>query len=447
MFELWFVKRLEKILPDWEKEGWVAPGGGQAILKKLSEESTSKLVPLGFSFLGAALIGAGVISFFAANWEVMPKALKLAVLMGGMWGVYALAAWAKVKHTTPVLSEGMLLLGVILYGSNIMLIAQIYHIDSHYPDGVMAWALGALLTAWLMKSHPIMCLALGLGLLWTGMEFFEFGFRIHLPFLPFAGAALFPIIKHRWQMAFHLFILSFGWWSWQTFIWMTEKGILGSPAHTLVVFLFLGLTLHLFSGWLKNKSQWHPQGKLLEFYSLLITLGMAFALTFPFLHALYSYDQDKPQMATLPGLLAFFVLMGGSSWVVWKHLKASRPHSLSQKAGLGLYVLLVVLSVLTLFLPRTHDFPSILATGFNLLTFAGLGWLAYISAKEGNQRFMALAFLSLAVLTLARYLDPYWGLMVRSLFFIPGGVLVLGGGYWLEKFRKNQQEMKGQKSE
>jgi len=48
-----------------------------------------------------------------------------------------------------------LLLGVILFGSNIMLIAQIYHIDSHFPNGVLMWSLGALLAAWLVRNADL----------------------------------------------------------------------------------------------------------------------------------------------------------------------------------------------------------------------------------------------------------------------------------------------------
>ena len=38
-------------------------------------------------------------------------------------------------------------LGILLFGSNIWFIAQTYNINAHYPDGTMLWALGALAAA------------------------------------------------------------------------------------------------------------------------------------------------------------------------------------------------------------------------------------------------------------------------------------------------------------
>ena len=51
-----------------------------------------------------------------------------------------------------------------------MLIAQIYHIGEHYPDGIFWWAIGVLPIAMLMESTLIMLLAVGLGFIWFFVE-------------------------------------------------------------------------------------------------------------------------------------------------------------------------------------------------------------------------------------------------------------------------------------
>ncbi len=38
----------------------------------------------------------------------------------------------------------------MFYGAGIWLVAQIYNIDEHYPNGFLFWALGALAMAWAM---------------------------------------------------------------------------------------------------------------------------------------------------------------------------------------------------------------------------------------------------------------------------------------------------------
>ncbi|MCI0484063.1 MAG: DUF2157 domain-containing protein, partial [candidate division NC10 bacterium] len=129
-----FLRRLRQELPVWVQQGWVTPGSEQQILDHAAAQRSPgvRYLPLAFSMLGVLLLGAGVITFFAANWSVMPKVAKLAILFGGMWLVYAGAGYALRYREAPQLGEALLLLGVILFGSNIMLIGQIYHIDAHY---------------------------------------------------------------------------------------------------------------------------------------------------------------------------------------------------------------------------------------------------------------------------------------------------------------------------
>ena len=51
-----------------------------------------------------------------------------------------------------------------------MLIAQIYHIDAHFPNGVLLWSIGALVAAYLARSQPALVAAISLGWLWTTLS-------------------------------------------------------------------------------------------------------------------------------------------------------------------------------------------------------------------------------------------------------------------------------------
>src|SRR3989304_4314553 len=151
-----FLRRLRKELPVWLQQGWVTPGSVQKILDHVAAQRGTgvRYLPLAFSILGVLLLGAGVITFFAANWSIMPKVAKLPLLFGSMWLAYAGAGYALRYREAPQLGEALLLLGVILFGSNIMLIGQIYHIDAHYPNGVLLWALGGVASFWLRRGFP-----------------------------------------------------------------------------------------------------------------------------------------------------------------------------------------------------------------------------------------------------------------------------------------------------
>jgi uncharacterized membrane protein len=62
----------------------------------------------------------------------------------------------------------------MVFGAGIWLVPQIYHIEGHYPNAFLVWALGALAMAWAMPSIVQALLALALVAWWAGLEAFEF---------------------------------------------------------------------------------------------------------------------------------------------------------------------------------------------------------------------------------------------------------------------------------
>jgi hypothetical protein len=152
-----FIRRLETALPEWAKSGFLSAEAAKDILAFEKERAGGGIpyLTVALSILGVLLLGSGIISFFAANWQWLPKIAKLAVLFGGMWAAYAIAGYMLGRGAHPLVGQAVLLLGVLLFGANIWLVAQIYHISSHYPNGVLIWAIGALFAGYLLRSHPV----------------------------------------------------------------------------------------------------------------------------------------------------------------------------------------------------------------------------------------------------------------------------------------------------
>jgi uncharacterized membrane protein len=78
MWDRFFLERLRRELPRWSKQGWIKPEHERAILKDAAERFKShNRAPVALALLGAILFSAGVITFFAANWDAIPKLGKL----------------------------------------------------------------------------------------------------------------------------------------------------------------------------------------------------------------------------------------------------------------------------------------------------------------------------------------------------------------------------------
>ncbi len=426
-----FRKQLEQRLPHWVEQGWVSADNADHILQDAAagERHGPRYLALAFSLLGVILIGSGVITFFAANWAAMPKLLKLGVLFSALWGSYVLAGVFE-RRQLPLLATAMLLLGVILFGSNIMLIAQIYHISAHYPDGVLVWALGGVLTGWLMRSQPAMVAGLGLGVLWTGLESQGFGREVHWPFLLFLAISAWPVVQLRWRIALHVALAGLLLWSWFAFIAMSGWDYHDSAALYLVQVYFLTyLALFLAGMLLQGRGDAQALAHTLQRYAAFAALGCLYLLTFPDLLRHARHDHLAWWLITLVALLLVVAL---AAWHYRRTAGAMRPPFLNW--GLGLLAAVLVLLLANLAAER--HLAALLALLFNLLYFAGLLWLLQAAVHLENRALVNMAFFFFAITLLARYFDTFWSLMDRSLFFMGGGLLLLGGGYWLERQRR-----------
>ncbi len=102
-----------------------------------------------FFSIGAILFGLGIILLFAYNWERMHKFAKLAVIVLALLSVHGSGLWLRRpggRYRSA--GEGLHLAGTMFFGAGIWLVAQIYHIDEHYPNAFFIWGCGALAMAW-----------------------------------------------------------------------------------------------------------------------------------------------------------------------------------------------------------------------------------------------------------------------------------------------------------
>lgn len=137
--------------------------------KDVSSKKTINIVVT----VGAVLIGSGIFSFIAANWRNMGNPLKLSVIVFFMLLTY-FAGWiAKEKYTLQRTGDALILLGTIIYGAGIFLVAQMFHIRATWPEGFILWMLGVLGMAVTLNSSPLFYFSILLGFIGScGVPFF-----------------------------------------------------------------------------------------------------------------------------------------------------------------------------------------------------------------------------------------------------------------------------------
>ena len=134
--------------------------------------------------IGAILVGLGILSFIASNWDGISHFVKLLIIFGVFVGVN-LAGYL-LSETNPRTGRSLIYLGTLVYGAGIFLIGQMYNFGGDYPTAFLLWSLGVLPMAFQLKDKYLMLFANCLfGVYLFGS--FDQGF-------PYAGWAAVPIV-------------------------------------------------------------------------------------------------------------------------------------------------------------------------------------------------------------------------------------------------------------
>ena len=161
-----------------ESAGWVGrelidDATRHRILESYQVQSAERRSLLALMLLGALMLGIGVLLLIGYNWQRVPVSGKVAIIMSSVALAFAAAAWSNARQHHAA-GETLAFIGVLLFGNAIWLIAQVLHIRGNFSDAFMWWAIGALATAWLVRSRIIGAGAALLVLIWVLAAGFTF---------------------------------------------------------------------------------------------------------------------------------------------------------------------------------------------------------------------------------------------------------------------------------
>lgn len=124
--------------------------------------------------IAAILIGVGIFSFIASNWQEMTKVAKIIVIFIAMIAAHVSGFYLKEQSGYEKTGKALILLGTLIYGAGIFLIAQMFHTRAEYPEGFLLWMLGTLAIAFSLGEFSVLFyLAAILGIIGNGTEIFE----------------------------------------------------------------------------------------------------------------------------------------------------------------------------------------------------------------------------------------------------------------------------------
>jgi len=420
MFDGYYRSRLKRDLDRWAGKGLIAPEIRRAILDDVETRTSGHSLAARFALvagmLGAVLLAAGVLLFVAANWEEMPRLLRLVLLLAGMWTAFG--AFVRLRRNAhPWLAESALLVGLSVYGGAIMLVAQMYHIHGHYPDAVLLWGLGALLAAVLLESQASLVMATILLAIWSYTETFGFGApRPHWPFLaPWAVAALYAVWR-GWRWAIHVALLAgFAWFMATLGLWLRDMDLL-SARETALVLLLVPFAAFA-KGFLLTGMRDSRMERVGEAY---LRQGAAAVLLALFAIQFLIWEKSGAAGATPPGMGVRALLLVPAAMTVSAYLRGrmGRP---------DLAALLLLVLWTGLVSPWFWNSAGMTGRWLSAMSvLAAAAWMISLGQRLPSRVIEWLGMLAFGGEVLFLYFTTLGDMLSTSLFMLVGGVLFMG---------------------
>ena len=194
-----FRDGLRAALPGWLADGLVdeAAAARLAARHQLADAALDGPGLLPVYVLAALLAGAGVASLVAWHWEEMGRLLKVVIIFSLVVGAHLAGHRFRHGDRHPRLGEAVTLLGSLLFGAGIGLMAQIFQVSGAWYGIFGGFAVGALLGGLLLGSTPTLVAAAVAGVaLWaSGWTADHHGWLGRLA--PYAAAAPFAVAGWR----------------------------------------------------------------------------------------------------------------------------------------------------------------------------------------------------------------------------------------------------------
>ncbi len=363
--------------------------------------------------IGSILVALGVAWLIALNWDVIPAALKVLILVLATAGAYTAGVLFRTNDYEKI-GGSLLVLGALLYTLSIFLIAQIFNLSTSIQSNafllLLAW-IGVLIASYTFSSSPSLVVALAEFLLWISFQYFAF--------------------VNIFQGEFSVGILA-------------------------IIYLIVGVGLYGLTQ--IHKSNNHEFSNVYRFwtafYVLLLTYILSFQILLPMLW---------PGGFTLPATVLVFLIVISLIAVILAIVGISMSVNAGKLTGkevvgfislLILYILLISLASLVsgdavfrgdlgLGLWTMWIFDNIL---FILVILSVMGYgTRYKSAKIVN---LGIFFFSLDIVT--RYIGfvlDFGGQVGFAVMSIIGGIVLIVGGWLIEKWRRRLIEKTREKQE
>ncbi|MBE2215170.1 MAG: DUF2157 domain-containing protein [Opitutaceae bacterium] len=436
----WLAAEIDR----WVADGVITPEQGAVLRARHPVPAESAAA--GFSWglivffaLGAIVVGLGVVLLFAYNWAFIPKVGKLAIVFGAIVAAHGAGVYFRLKADwRSMLGEGLLVLGTMLFGAGIWLVAQIYNIDEHFPTGFLVWGLGALALAWAIPSIAQAIVATIVLTIWGAVEVLEFGQAVDWATLLMIGGL--GTLVWRLRSAVLTAVVLAGLYVHI----LTNAAHWGGAGTAFVVAMALSTAMIALGTLVRGGSPMpRSAGAVMRFFGLTGFLFCAYVLSFGDVadDVLRSTLRMRESAALETAYRWTMCALALGAWVAVFGRNARAGRRLGETEQW--FYPLGLIAVFGMTVAGFYEGEVLLAVIFNLVLLGVSGLWIVRGCREGRLRSVVLGSIILGLLVFARYFDLFDSLAARGLAFLLFGGALFAEGFFYRKMRQTGGETAG----
>ncbi|WP_414543606.1 DUF2157 domain-containing protein [Nostoc sp. CCY0012] len=468
-----FRRQLRKEAQLWQDEGLIDNNLYQQLAQKYQFNSLETAARDRFVFIliavGAILLGLGVITFVAANWQAWSREVKVTLLLSIFLGtnIAGFTLWNSSsnlpsrdrKRRQRVLGEGLLLLGALSIGANMALLAQMFHIGGSSYQLYLGWGLAVLFMAYGLRLTSLSILALILFLMGYWVGIFDWNIsrnewswgRLIIEHMPLVITGLFVPLAYwcRSLGIFRVTAIAFV-IAWQFHLRSLQvlTYINVSPWFAIAAFVLPPALL-----WSYNDRFFRPINSL-KFQPFAQALGLVF-LSVMFYILSFRWVWEARTVASANDLIntllsnwlplidvAIFTLI--ALWQWWELLRPNNRDCAErstrgdrQQTDIKTIVIggLLIVTASTIFVHQAlNPIPVLAIFAFNVLLAVFACGLIRDGLELGQRRAFWGGIVLLALQIISRMLEYETALLFKSLVFLVCGAAVIIAGLWFERY-------------
>jgi uncharacterized membrane protein len=460
-----FRQNLRQEARQWQVDGIISEDQYQQLasryqFERLDIASRDRFVAILIG-LGSILLGLGVTTFVAANWQAIPRDVRVMMLMSLFIGVSVSGFYlwrsglvAQEHSWKQRLGHGLLIFGALILGANLALMGQLYHRGGSSYELFVIWGLAVVGMAYGLRLTSLSVLGnvlVGIGFWVAVRDFYDLtslpSLKLILLNMPLVAGVVFLPLAY-WvssQAVFGLGAIAIT-SSLGVVFWQAVRDFGNGSAGILVA-----IALALPAAWLwsysdqlwnrvfrrsDNLPTFQPIARAL---AMLYLTGLIYFLSF---HWMWDPRQvvlpfGEQVSKTLPLVLnvniIVVLLITLAQWVA--NLRSPRQPGrwrLDSTDGKVL-VLISALAILTLWHLSIFPIQAFATYMLNVLLFLVAGSFVRDGIARGDRPkfWSGMGLLTLQILS--RLLEYETGLLFKSLAFVLCGVGIIVLGLWFER--------------